>query len=249
MFNIFICEDDHTQRLRIEMIINKYFMLNDFDMSLAFSTDDPIKLLNHLKSQDDGYTGLYFLDVELQSDINGIELAAEIRKLDVSATIVFVTSHSELVPLVFKHKVEAMEYIVKDNSPEEIEKSILTCIDLAFKRFLDGKRSATKYFTIKIGEQVLNIPYDNILYFESSVDMRNKVLLHTLDSMLEFRGFIKDVSSLGSPFYEVHQSFVLNINKIEHVDKVTREAKMINGEFIPIAVRKMTTLLNHMAAE
>jgi len=187
--------------------------------------------------------------VDLQSDINGIELAVKIRRIDKSATIVFVTSHSELAPLVFKHKVEAMDYIVKDSPPLEIERDVISCITLAYQRFLDGKHSKDRFFTLKTGDQIYNILYDDILYFESSVSMRNKVLLHTINSIIEFRGYINDVSDLELPFFRCHQSFLININKIQNVDKTNREVHMINGEAIPIAIRKMTSLLKCMRAK
>ncbi|MCL2841841.1 MAG: response regulator, partial [Oscillospiraceae bacterium] len=115
-------------------------------------------------------SGLYFLDVDLQSDLNGIELGAEIREIDVSATIVFITSHANLLPQVFRYKVEAMEYIVKDSPAEEIEKRVIECMQLAYQRYLGGKHTQVKYFTAKIGDQMLNIPFDDILFFESSTE-------------------------------------------------------------------------------
>lgn len=40
-----------------------------------------------------------------------MELAYQIRKLDPNATIVFVTTHSEFMPLTFRYKVSALDFI------------------------------------------------------------------------------------------------------------------------------------------
>jgi len=243
MLHILICEDDLKQRTRMETLVNKYIISDDLYMNLALSVDNPSALLEYLETQQ-VKSGLYFLDVDLQSELNGIELGAEIRKLDVSATIVFITSHANLLPQVFQYKVEAMEYIVKDSPAEEIKRRVSECMQLAYQRYLDGKHTQIKYFTAKIGGQMLNILYDDILFFESSIMQQRKLLLHKASSELEFRGYINDVSNLGLPFFRCHQSFVVNLNHIKRIDTVTREVEMTGGAIVPIARRKMAELLN-----
>lgn len=242
MLHVLICEDDMEQRARIEGIVNRHILSDDFNIDLVLSADKPSDLLDHVEAQKI-QSGLYFLDVDLQSEINGIELAAKIRKMDVSATIVFITSQAKLAHLVFRYKVEAMDYIVKGSPPEEIEKRVAECIEVAYSHYLDGKRGQSKYFTVKIGDQVLNIPYREILYFESSIELKNRVLLHKKNGALEFRGYINKAAALGLPFFRCHQSFVLNVEHIAQVNMSSREAEMADGAMIPIARRKLTELL------
>lgn len=211
MLSIMICEDNDEQRLFEESIVKKYLFSGDFDMNLALTTKNPWELIEHLETHQ-GQSGIYLLDIDLQSDINGIELAAKIKELDVSATIVFITSYSDMVNYVFKFKVEAMEYILKDSSTEEIERRVVECIDKAYQRFLAGKHSTTKYFSVKVGRQMLNFAYDNILFFESGSNYPNRVVLHTLNDRVKFYGTIADVSNLEFPFFKCHQSFVVNTN-------------------------------------
>jgi len=243
VLHILICEDNPAQRARIEKIVNQHLLSDDFDMELALSADNPATLLEHLETHRD-QSGLYFLDVNLQSDINGIELAAKIKKIDVSATIVFITTHSEMMQHVFRLKVEAMEYILKDSQPEEIEQRVAACMSTAYQRFLAGKHAKNKYFTAKFGAQKLNILYDDILFFESSAECRNKILLYKRNSVLEYYGTITGVSNLGPPFCRCHQSFVVNINHVKCVDAFNcKKAEMTDGTMIPIARRKMAEFL------
>jgi len=245
MLHIFICEDNKAQRARMEGIVNRHLLLEDFDMNIALSVENPAVLLNYLETHRI-QSGLYLLDVDLQSDINGIELAAKIKKMDVSATIVFITTYSEMMHYVFRLKIEAMEYILKDSPPEEIEQRVIECMRVAYQRFLDGKHTKSKYFTVKIGEQKLNILYDDILFFESNTSRRNKILLHKSNSILEFYGTISDVSNLGPPFCKCHQSFVVNVNYVKRIDSHNRIAEMVDDTIIPISRRKMTEFLEYM---
>jgi len=188
-------------------------------------------------------SGLYFLDVDLQSDLHGFELASEIRKLDISATIVFITAFAKRAHEVFQYKVEAMDYIIKTDAAEEVARRIVECIQLAYSRYLKGKHSGRKFYPVKTGEHVFNIPYEDILFFETSTELRNKVLLHRKNGSTEFYGTISDIEKLGPPFFRCHHFFVVNVKNVKHVDKAKREAEMIDGETVPVAVRKVTEFL------
>jgi len=241
---IFICEDDRTQRERLENTVNQQILSDEINAGISLSTDNPAALLEYLQSHQ-VQSGLYFLDVDLQCDMNGIELGGIIRKTDIYATIVFITTHSEMTPLVFTHKVEAVDYISKDQPPAEIEMRIGDSMKIAYKRFLDDKPTNIKYYSINVGKQTLNIPYDKIVYFESSVNQRNKLVLHTEDSILSFRGHISDIAKLGLPFSMCHQSYVVNVNNIKTLDKVNRQLEMINGTTITVSKRRLAEIVYH----
>jgi len=242
MLHIMICEDNDVQRAHIEGIVNKY-LRGDDDMVLTLSTANPAEILENIQAHSI-QNGLYFLDIDLQSDIDGFDLATKIKEIDISATIVFITTHSELVHNVFLLRIEAMEYILKDSPPEDIKKRIIECIQTAYQRLLAGKHTGRRYFTAKIGTSKVNTPYDDIVYFESSIRPRNKILLHKVDGELEFYGTVADIANLDSPFFQCHKSFVVNMNYVVRVEN--RQAQMANGTFIPISRRKITEILTLM---
>lgn len=132
MLSIFVCEDDKVQRRQILQQIEKAIMIEDFDMKIVFETGNPEALLNYLKGNK-GLTGLYFLDVDLQHQMNGIELASKIRDYDDLGKIIFITTHSEMTYLTFTYKVEAMDYIIKDDN-QLLRERIHECIKVANRR-------------------------------------------------------------------------------------------------------------------
>ena len=89
---IFVCEDDPRQRENIVSIIKNYIMIEEKPMELTLATNDPYEVLKQSKEMND--IGCYFLDIQLEADMNGIKLASEIRKHDPVGNIIFVTSHS-----------------------------------------------------------------------------------------------------------------------------------------------------------
>ena len=242
MLHAFICEDDPRQRQRIEKIVNQQIIEHNYDIDLALSTDSPSIVLDYLEAHPDK-RGLYFLDVDLGHELNGIELAAKIKELDVSATIVFISTHGEMVPLTFRHKVEAMDFIVKENTLEEIKTRVAECMQVAYTRYLAGKNTDSKLFTVETADQRVNVSYDDILYFETHPTVRNKVILYTQGGKLEFRSFINDIAKIDPIFQFCHQSYLVHTKKIKAIDKASKEIELVSGDRLPIARRRMAELL------
>ena len=69
---IFICEDDVKQRENMVSIINNYIMIEEKPMEIALATDDPYEIIEQSKEMND--VGCYFLDIQLEADINCIKL-------------------------------------------------------------------------------------------------------------------------------------------------------------------------------
>ncbi|MDR1771983.1 MAG: response regulator, partial [Hungatella sp.] len=101
MIHIYLCEDNKKQLDRWEDIIEKYLIMNPTESKLFCSASKPEDLLSIRRRSST--TGLYFLDIYLQANKNGIELAQEIRKYDPRGYIVFVTTHSEMAVLTFRY--------------------------------------------------------------------------------------------------------------------------------------------------
>ncbi|MDU3186355.1 MAG: response regulator [Staphylococcus epidermidis] len=163
---IFVCEDDQRQREHMVSIIKNYIMIEEKPMELALATNDPYEVLEQSKELND--IGCYFLDIQLEADMNGIKLASEIRKHDPVGNIIFVTSHSELTYLTFVYKVAAMDFIFKDD-PSELKMRIIDCLETAHTRLkLLSKESNVDTIELKRGSNSVYVQYDDIMFFESS---------------------------------------------------------------------------------
>jgi two-component system response regulator AgrA len=111
MLPIIICEDNDIQREKIKNFIELAIAKWNFDFEISLCTGKVEELLSFLDEQRE-LKAIYFLDVDLKNEINGIMLAEHIRKKDSSGYIIFITTHSEMSHLTFKYKVEAMDYII-----------------------------------------------------------------------------------------------------------------------------------------
>ena len=215
---IFICEDDPKQRENMASIIKNYIMIEEKPMELALATDDPYEVLEQSKNMND--IGCYFLDIQLEADINGIKLGSEIRKHDPVGNIIFVTSHSELTYLTFVYKVAAMDFIFKDD-PSEL-----------------SKESNVETIELKRGSNSVYVQYDDIMFFESS-SKSHRLIAHLDNRQIEFYGNLKELSQLDDRFFRCHNSFVINRRNIESIDSKERIVYFKNKEHCYASVRNV----------
>ncbi|EAD7632605.1 response regulator transcription factor [Listeria monocytogenes] len=244
MLKIFVCEDDEQQRENIVAVIKNYLYMQDYDVIFGFDTNDPLELLAHLSKEEDGVTGLYFLDVDLNTDMNGISLGAEIRKVDPSAKIVFVTTHAELAYLTFLYKIEAMEYIPKDNRAQ-LQEKVTECIDVAVERYLNVKTGSKEHIVIKSGNSQIKLDVADVQFIESS-STPHRLIVHLDNRQIEFYGKIKEMEELNPHFYRCHQSYVVNTMNIDVVYSKQREIQMKDGELCYASVRYLKGLLSKL---
>lgn len=240
MLDIFVCEDHAVQRRTIVQIIQNTILIEELDMQLALDTADPYVLLEKAKASQN--TGIYFLDIDLGSRMNGMKLAQQIRLFDPRGFIILITAHSELSYMTFQYRVEAMDFVLKDN-PAEAKWKIRECLLNAMERYTLQTNKTHKVYTAQAGGRTISIDYDDIFFFETSGNI-HKVILHAKDRQIEFFGTIKELTNtLGGSFVRCHRSFLVNKNNIKEIDAKKRVIYFANGETCLMSTRMMKGLI------
>lgn len=238
MIDVYVCEDDAKQLQEIVNYIDKYILIEELDMKIRIASNNPHDILDYLENNKLNKS-LYFLDIDLQTDINGIELAAKIRKRDITSKIVFITTHAELVFLTFKYQVEALDFILKD-FPDEGR--ITKAIDHCNEQFKIKESDNEDYYQIKTVDHIRSIKVKDILFFESS-SVPHKVIVHLQNGQFEFYSTIKEIAHDNKAFYRCYKSYVVNTNNIEAINRHTREITMVNGEKLMSSVMACRNLI------
>ena len=239
MLDIFVCEDNAAQRRTVVNIIQNTVLIEELDMQLILDTGDPYMLLEKVKAGQN--TGIYFLDIDLNSSMNGMKLAQQIRLYDPRGFIIFITAHSELSYMTFQYRVEAMDFILKDN-PAEAKVKLRECLLNAMKRHTLQTNKTHKVYTLEVGGRKISVDYEDILFFEISSNI-HKVILHAKDRQIEFPSTLKELTGvLDSNFVRCHRAFLVNKNNIKEVDTKNRIIYFANGETCLMSTRMMKGL-------
>ena len=242
MLPIFICEDNTFQRQMIQKIIENEIRLKKFSMEVVLSTGDPFEVLGFLV-RTPKVNGLYFLDMELENLMNGVDLARKIKEKDQFGKIIFVTGKSDLADLIHLHKIETMDYIIKDNIVEMVHR-IKECLDLANHQINSKEEIKGSTLRIKGEEGSLKIAVDDVIYFEY---MGNRVIrMYTRRGKADFEGSLKKMESENINFFQCNSSFVINVKRVKNINGRTCEVEMENGDFVPVAIEKLKMLANRV---
>ena len=239
MLDIFVCEDNAAQRRTVVNIIQNSVLIEELDMQLALDKGDPYMLLEKVKTSQN--TGIYFLDIDLNSNMNGMKLAQQIRLYDPRGFIIFITAHSELSYMTFQYRVEAMDFVLKDN-PAEAKVKLRECLLNAMERHTLQTNKTHKVYTLEAGGRKISVDYEDILFFETSSNI-HKVILHAKDRQIEFPSTIKELTNeLGCDFVRCHRSFLVNQKNIKEIDTKNRIVHFSNGETCLMSTRMMKGL-------
>lgn len=183
------------------------------------SSEDFLSVHNPNKSFD-----LIFLDIEIQDEINGIELAKQIRKADEYVQIVFISNYIKYAQAGYG--LNALRYLHKPVLSEQI----IECLNIAFSQW--KLRTGTKLIITSKSSTIV-IPHHSILYIESQ---GHELLIHKTDhtKLKTVRCDLKQITLMLSSemFVQCHRSYIVNL---EYVRMFTSsEIFLANGCTIPI---------------
>lgn len=228
--SIVLCEDKQVILNNIRTSLEKIIRQNRLDAVVSFSTDNPKRIIEYAKQNCQGVNA-YFLDINLGTNMNGLELAKQIRQYDPNSYITFITGHPELCMTVFKYHIEAFEYLIKPVSYQALEECLLS-INKHYNNYLNfQKHNRNSIIKIRSGNCDYNIELDNIIYVES---INQKLVVHTKNRNIEFFGYLKDIindlNKSGEHFFRCHRSYIININHVKEVNYKDSYIIMSNDE-------------------
>ena len=247
LISIFVCDDDRRYLDMLTKCIQDYIIMKNLELELALSTTDPGEIIQLISRNK--VNGLYFLDIELKGGYNGVDVGRSIRKYDPRGFIVFITSHSDYLPLTFEYKIEALDYIKKTDDENAIRQKVCGCIKDAYDKHISY--SEDRYFTFKLqnGGQV-SCEHQDILFIETDPEYSKRVILHTKKRQYVFYGSLRKLSKQLPKrlFFQCHQSFMVNLDNISEIAKTSLNQgndkfTMQNGAQCFVSARKRNELL------
>lgn len=163
------------------------------------------------------------LDINIEGDTDGIELAAKL-----SIPFVFLTSYYDQVTLDRASKVGPSGYIVKPFN----EHDLIANIEMALKKsqkFNKLKANPEKLF-VRREQEIVSLMSDQIIYVEAFDNYANVfteteryIISHTLKSVEE------KLLPLG--FVRVHRSYLINFH---HIDSISEGYVFLKGQKVQI---------------
>lgn len=158
---ILVVEDDAIESMDIQNT------LKSFGYNVPYIADDgqkAIKIISKLKPD------LLLLDIFLKGDVDGIELASLIEKMDIP--IVYLTAHSETQTVKRAKNTNPYAYLIKPYDPEELRNTIELAL---YKHRLDKKLKKSEESYKDILQNISGIIYKVIFQKKREVIFFNSM--------------------------------------------------------------------------
>ena len=202
MLNFALVEDDKKTLQDLSHILESIFMKYDLDAQVMFSTTNVDNLLSYIfKNKID----VLFLDIDLNSNLSGIQIAEKVRKSNKDCYIIFETAHLEYGLVAYRYKT--FDFICKPITSQRIEDCII--------RLFEDISGTTKKF-IRLDNKNTIIDEKEVKYIKKD---GMKLIFHTDSRDYEvYSSFLKIKEKLPSNFIQCHKSFIANIDNITKIE-------------------------------
>ena len=202
MLKFVICDDNESVLTRLEKMLDSIFIKNDINASVVFSSVNAQDIIDYISNNP---IDVLILDINLNSKINGCDIANIARKKSKDTYIIFSTGHMEYVLLAYKYKT--FDYLPKPILEERLEETILRLIE-------DMNSSPAKF--IKLNNNKTIIKQDNINYIKKD-GMKLVFCTNTREYEI-YSSFNKIKNDLPENFVRCHKSFIVNVKNISDLD-------------------------------
>lgn len=229
MIKFVVVEDEPLVQENMKNILRKISIKNNKDLEITYYKKYNEKLQEEIDSQV--YRKIYIMDIELEGEMSGLDIAEKIREKDWDSEIIFVTCHDKMFETAHRRYLEVFDFIEKF---QDMEQRLTDCIERIFQKKLDNKM-----LKIKSQHANLEIYFKNILYITRDKEER-KTVIHA-DEELEFRvnyPLSELLKMLDDRFIQTHKSCIANKNRITEKNYGKGYFILDNGEKVGLLSKR-----------
>ena len=220
---IAICEDELLFQQKLKSGIKSFFAEKKIETNFdCFVNGD--ELINNLKNEYD----VIFLDINLGTKTDGMDIAEQLRSTHVSSPIIFVTSFENRA--IDGYDVGAYGFVVKKNLDEKLPKVLTKFWKDYFYRptiLIQGKENTE---IIKLNH-IISIQSQN----------RSTIIKTDTEELTDIRPIGKFTELLSDDFVEVHKAVFVNISKIKRINHDT--VTMCDESNVPLSRRNRKNVI------
>lgn len=218
MIKIGLCDDEINIVKGIAKIIESSLINLNISAEIVLVTNSQEQVLDAIKNKE---IDILFLDVDFKNTgKNGIKFARELRQINKTFRLIFLTAHFEYSLLAFKCKT--FDYILKPITRQNLVPVL--------KRLKEDIENCSNDF-LKVNKNFI-IRTSDILFIERN---KSKAVVHTANSYYESCFSLNTVQKcLPNSFIRVHRSYIVNQDQIQTIDKENKVVNFHNNKSCPV---------------
>lgn len=201
MLNFVLCDDNLVIVNKLKEMLEFLFVKHDIEAKVTFTSDNSIDVLDFIANN---HVDVIILDINLNSNISGLELAKRVRKNNKGVYIIFSTGHLEYSLIAYS--VKTFDYLPKPITIERLEVTLL--------RLLEDVKFSNKKFIYIDNKTIIN--YSEINYIKK--DGMKLVFCTDSHKYETYNSFSKIQSILPDNFIRCHKSYIANADNISNIN-------------------------------
>ncbi|MGY0390942.1 LytR/AlgR family response regulator transcription factor [Bizionia sp. KMM 8389] len=217
---------------------------NEVEIIATFT--NPEKAINYLKTNT---PDCVFLDINMPT-MDGFQFLDKVSKTEF-ATII-TTAYNEYALKALKH--EAIDYLLKPIDSDDLTETLQKIKKHKAKMFPTAKieevlinfnnNFSQKKITINSDGKLLFLDTDNIIYIESDGNYSTFIMADHQKICVTKK--LKEVNAIlpENYFFRIHNSYIINLNKIKEYLKTDGYVVMESNEKIPVARQRKSDFLD-----
>ena len=227
MIHIYVCDDSVEFRRIFDQTLTKLIPAN-FSKTLEYKIEDSVgngeQLLKRIETKP---VDVVFLDIDMP-EMNGLELAKRIIRINKDIVIVFVSAYDHYVYQVFEFFPFA--YLRKDH--------ILDELPLVLKRISDKFECDNRLIVLPTIAGSIKLDARDIIYIRSE---GNYYIVKTDKGEIKCRGTLNEIEEMfmNIGFYRIHSAYIVNFSHIQKVGKYEITVRN-KRDPLPIAQRRLS---------
>ncbi|MBD5560607.1 MAG: response regulator transcription factor [Clostridia bacterium] len=189
-----------------------------------YTSSDPFLI----DAEESGFD-VAFLDIRLQENRTGLEVASELHRTDQDTFVILISNESTHVQEAFDAQV--FQYLFKPVQQTQVERYMSSAVDRI-------KMRPKSFYVRSFEHSKVRLPLKDILYFSSS---GHHLDIHLRNEIMSERKLLKDVETqLPDQFLRCSKSLIVNLDQVVRLD--SREMILSNGEALRIGPKYLETL-------
>lgn len=223
---IAICDDEKKSVQSLRQAVERWSKargLSTIEITCFTSSEDLLEDWRRRPRYD-----VFFLDIDIPKEMNGMELARILREGDEEAVIIFVTHFANYAGEGYR--VNALRFLGKPFD----EQMVFESMDVAYRQWKARQEQAR--IPIRQGEQIVVLYARSIRYVEVRA---HNLEIHRLepDAPVVVRMRLEDLLSQlpKELFVRCHRSFAVNLHFVRRIGR--SEIELSGGAKVPVGER------------
>ena len=225
---IAIVEDQNEEAERLASYFDRYSKENDCSFLITRFEDGDSFLARYQP-----YFDVVFMDI-MMPGTNGLETARELRKIDSSVTLVFVTNMARFA--IRGYEVEAFDFVVKPVSYQ----NFVIKLNRVLAKLKNEQRNT--YILLNLADGKKRISPAQIKYLEVN---GHKVIYHTTEGTYPVYGSMKSAEEQLNPsvFSRCNNCYLINLNYVSAINGLT---VTVDGEALQISRSRKNAFIQQL---